>query len=87
MQIFNKTFFRFLSGFFGLILVGLFFVFAAGYYESEIIGKGKNLETASPRGGAAVSFSDRGKQNTSLEVNPRFIRPVDWMPEYPPRPE
>lgn len=46
--IFNKNFFGFLSGFLGLIFVGLIFVFMAGYYKSDKVENGKNLEAKTP---------------------------------------
>lgn len=45
MEVFNKSFFRFLSGFLSLILLGLGMVFAVGLYEVEILGKGKEIAT------------------------------------------
>lgn len=46
MSILGKSFFGFVYRFFALILVGLFFVFAVGFYEVEFLGKGK--EVAAP---------------------------------------
>lgn len=50
MEIFNKNFFRFLSGFAGMVLVGLFVVFVASFYENRVIvnGKQKNSEASLP---------------------------------------
>ena len=45
MEVFNKSFFRFLSGFLSFILLGLGMVFAVGFYEVEVLGKGKEIAT------------------------------------------
>jgi hypothetical protein len=43
MTSFTKSFFQFLAGFLGLVLFGLLVVFAAGFYEVEILRKSKEI--------------------------------------------
>ncbi len=81
----NRNFFRFVAGFFGLIFFGLAFVFAAGYYETEVAGKSKAKEIASPadKNSGSVRASQAG--DFSSRSVPKTKRSPNWQPEYPPR--
>lgn len=59
--VFNKKFFGFLSGFLGLVCIGLISVFIAGYYKTET-SNSKNLEAKAPIGQVKIDNS----KNSSL---------------------
>jgi hypothetical protein len=81
----GKNFFRFVSGFLGLVFLSLVFVLVAGFYDDTMSKRMDGGYTVSPgrNGPASIIFSEKKDLQKDLDnVNP--IHKNILPPEYPP---